>query len=83
MTDLEKLEKPADRATEIARGLSEAQRRWILAAEPNPRLGGELATYPPSSTCRVLHRMGLWLWCGMLTEAGLALRQHLLEQQHG
>lgn len=61
----------------IAAGLTKAQRRWIALAEPNRSLGGALATYPPSQTCQVLHRLGLWLWCGALTQSGLRVKAYL------
>ncbi len=66
---------------EIVAKLTKAQRRWLVSAEPNASLGGALATYPPSSTCKVLHRLGLWWWCGMLNDLGLAVRASLLHAE--
>lgn len=66
-------------ARAIAAGLTAAQRRWIVNAEPVHSWRGALGTFPPSATCKVLHRLGLWFWCGMLTELGLAVRDILKE----
>ena len=68
---------PKTEIERIAAGLTKAQVRWMLAAKviwPDPELW---ATFPPSNTCRVLHRLKLWQWDGCLTPLGLAVRAHL------
>lgn len=64
-------------AEQIAAGLTKAQRRWLLASrEIWPELW---ATFPPSNTCKVLHRLNLRQWDGCLTPLGLEVRRILQE----
>jgi hypothetical protein len=64
-------------AERVAKGLTKAQKRWLLAAQD---IWPEFwFTFPPSNTCRVLHRLELWRWDGRLTPLGLAVRAILQE----
>ena len=66
----------------IAAGLTGAQKLWLTTkavmwrtcySDPHKKL----MTFPPRNTLEVLHRLGLVLWIGLITDLGLAVRAYL------
>jgi hypothetical protein len=71
----------------IAKGLSEAQRRYLTAEakwrEPTAYHGKVWMTFPRFNTHRVLQEKGLAERSGQITPLGLAVSQHLKENGDG
>ncbi|MXO67746.1 hypothetical protein GRI72_02725 [Altererythrobacter marinus] len=67
---------------EIAAGLTKAQRRWLTteAGQRDPYGTGSerLMTFPPPNTHRVLRKHGLVDKVGLISDLGLSVRSHLL-----
>lgn len=66
---------------ELAGKLTEAQRRYMLAAECGWSGNEMLWVGPPTNTAAVLHRLGLWRSDGYLTPLGLRLREYLASME--
>lgn len=66
------------------KGLSDAQRRWMLdEAELCRSTSGAIRTpntFPPSNTASVLERLGLWKQTGTLTPLGIQVRALLKDK---
>lgn len=72
-----------DQAVRIAASLSEAQRRYLTTCAEQHDLWREgrkrWCTFPPVGVHRVLHRLGLVLEIGLITESGMEVKR-ILEQ---
>lgn len=70
----------------LAAKLSEAQRAYMTVKamweKPRPRSQARWMTRPPVGTGRVLVRLDLIDRYGDLSDLGLAIRQHIMEQQN-
>ncbi|WP_283419250.1 hypothetical protein [Sphingopyxis sp. Geo48] len=69
-------------AETVAKGLSEAQKRYLREAVLKSPICGydkRWMTFPPPNTHMVLRRLGLVDWGGQLSPDGLAVRALLLK----
>lgn len=66
---------------EVAKGLSEAQRRYLTTEaqfrKPRPYSEARWMTFPPSNTHKALQGLGLVKPWGSITDLGLAVRTYL------
>jgi|GEM_PF-6755049 len=74
MTDLE----------QIAKGLTRAQKAYLTTKARHEFVWGEWRwmTYPPTNTHTILHKLGLVLAVGMITDLGMQVR-NLLQKEQG
>lgn len=70
-----------DNIADIARGLTDAQRRYLTTArewrDPTGYYGKVWMTFPPSNTHRVLQQKGMMDRAGQISPLGMQVRAHL------